>query len=341
MVDYKDLAISPRVRRLLEKNGIYNVEAIEAHCRRELGDLKGIGKKSVDEIEEALQTRGLVLATDPWGPYTCARHNRSSWDTTLVPLYLCTECAGEFQHSAFGGKEPEYVGDALTGYCLHCNQRLGDVRLHQWFLCRICGRVVKSIGRSVVADAFLEDWWRQHAQPRLPHLVLKLTDPPELQPYSSSSRAEKVSKIDFAFADSRTDEEVFGIELKTGRNYVSGRSIGAKMTKFQLDNSDCDDILAVVGEKGLPVYLAHAQVIDRADAPTVHYAALGLWWTDMFTMSENFTGSRQRPRENRIAAYYKTAMFKEMGAFLKHVESGGPQQLQARMDSEGIPSLYY
>jgi len=82
------------------------------------------------------------------------------------------------------------------------------------------------------------------------------------------------------------------------------------MNEFQLDHGDVDDILAVVAREGnLPVYLFHAQVMDRAEPPTVRFVGLGLWWTDLFSMSEQYLGSRRRPLETKMAAYYNTGMF--------------------------------
>ena len=90
----------------------------------------------------------------------------------------------------------------------------------------------------------------------------------------------------------------------------------------------------------LPVYLAHAQVIDRASPPTVYYIAVGLWWTDIFSMRDYYRLSRTRPRENRPAAYYDIAMFSNISAFAEHLGNNGPLNIKARMEAEGIPNLY-
>jgi len=167
-----------------------------------------------------------------------------------------------------------------------------------------------------------------------------LTDPPELRPYSHAQTEPKIARVDFACTDTASAVDIFGIELKTGRSHIRGTGVGSKMQQFQLDHSDCDDILSVVLNKRFPVYLVHAQVIDRADPPTTYFVAVGLWWTDMFSMKPHHEASRKRPRETRIAAYYDTSMFREMSSFVEHLKSGGSIELAERLRAEGIPELY-
>jgi len=341
MTQITSLGIPSRTSKILEEHGIRTIEDLTGFCRRELGDLRGIGQKSLDIVEQALAQMGLSLAEDPWGPYVCARHGQARGDTNLESLFLCDECADKFQESAFRGTAPEYVGPPVKGYCLHCNRYLEDIRLRQWFLCGVCDRVVRSIGRSIVADQYVLAWWKHNAKPILQELDLVLTDPPELQPRDREQIEAKIPRVDFTCIDTRSDHVVFGIELKTGRSHISGSSIGSRMGQFQLDNSDCDDILDVVRRDRHPVYLIHAQVIDRADPPTVYYAPVGLWWTDLFSMREHFQGSRRRPRETRIAAYYDVSMFQEMDAFIAHLRDDEPARLRARIESEGVPELYW
>lgn len=340
MVDIHNLNIPPRFHLLLHKHGIHTVEALTKNCRRKLTDIPKIGPKSADLIEKALYDRGLSLAEDPWGPYTCVRHGQPRGDTNLESLFLCDDCATKFKDNAFVGKEPEYVGPYVRGYCSHCNKNLENVCLRQWFLCAVCTRVVKSIGRSVVADNYVQEWWQKNVKPHFPHLDLRLTDPPELQSYADRSQV-KESQVDFSCINTQSKETIFSIELKTGRAHISGSSIGSKMGQFQLDNSDCDDILAVAHREQLPIYLAHAQVIDRASPPTIYYAGVGLWWTDLFSMRDHFTGSRTRPRETRSAGYYNIDMFNDMDLFIEHLRNNGPEKYKARLKSEGIPELYW
>jgi hypothetical protein len=112
------------------------------------------------------------------------------------------------------------------------------------------------------------------------------------------------------------------------------------MGQFQLDTSDCDDITAVMEREGIPVYLLHVQVIDRAHPPTVEYRALAGWWTDPFAMNQYFNHVQRRPRETRDAAYYNVKMFRPLSTLAEHIQNGGPARLAERIDAQGIPLLY-
>jgi len=340
MESVSSLNLPKKVQKLLLQHDIGSIDDLVRLCRRELGDLPGIGKKSIDLIEKALFDRGLSLTHDPWGPYICARHGQPRGDSGLESLFLCDECASDFKNNAFRETDAEYVGPSVRGYCLHCNRYLEDVHLRQWYLCGVCNRVVRSIGRSIAANGHVSQWWEEKVKPHFPRLNLELTDPPELQPRDKDQVQAKVSQVDFTCIDTQSGDAIFGIELKTGRSHIHGSSIGSKMAQFQLDNSDCDDILSVVHRERIPVYVLHAQVIDRADPPTVRYVPVGLWWTDLFSMRDHFKGSKTRPRETRIAAYYDVRMFQQMDEFIEHLRRDGPQQLRERIEAEGVPQLY-
>jgi len=334
------LEIPERLAGLLLQQDSIDISSLTQHCRRELGDLPGIGPKSLDIIEAALVKANTSLADDPWGPFNCAREGLPRSDAGLESLFLCDNCAKNFTDNAFRGSEPEFVGEAVKGYCLHCNRFLENIRLRQWYLCGVCNRVVRSIGRSIVADESVVQWWDREVKPKFSHLELNITDPPELRPRGQDIIQSKVARIDFTCHDTQSHEDVFGIELKTGRSHIQGSSIGNRMGQFQLDNSDCDDILEVVQRENMPVYLIHAQVIDRASPPTIYYVAVGLWWTDLFSMEDNFRENRTRPRETRTAAYYDTNMFREMGEFIDHLLDNGPDHMRKRIKIKGIPRLY-
>jgi len=335
-----ELNLPGRIRTILVAHGIGEMEELVELTPRELGGFRGIGPRSVVVIQKALAEVGQELAFDPLGPYECARHGREAWDAGLRSFFLCDVCASEFKNAAFSGADPEYVGPSMAGHCSHCNKPCETIRIRQWFLCGVCDRVVRSIGRSIAADTYLLSWWEEKAAVRLPTLELTLTDPPELRPYSYARIETKVARVDFTCADTASGVDIFGLELKTGRSYIQGTGVGSKMQQFQLDHSDCDDIVSVVRTRGFPVYVVHAQVIDRADPPTTYFVAVGLWWTDMFSMKPHHKASRTRPRETRIAAYYDTSMFREMGSFIEHLESGGAAQLTEGLHADGVPELY-
>jgi hypothetical protein len=176
--------------------------------------------------------------------------------------------------------------------------------------------------------------------PVVPNLQLEETDPPELRRRDRASIDAKISYADFVATDRRTGRPTLGIELKTGKSYIGSSGIGNRMNRFQLDTSDCDDILTVLKRDRLPMYLMHAQVFDRADPPTVRFQGVGLWWTDIFSMRDHFITTAMRPRETRAAAYFDTRMFRPFATFPDHLAASGPAELKARMASEGIPDLY-
>lgn len=337
-MNLSDLGIG-RVARVLEQHGITTTDDLTPLNGRELGALRGMGAKSIEAVRLALVENNLELADDPWAPYVCARHGQPGWDVGLADLFLCDGCARMFEEDAFDSQPPEWVGSITGGYCLNCNFDKPDVRPRQWFLCGICARVVRSIGRSIVAARYLLGEWERVVTAAGIPIALHEIDAPVLRRRSRETIAAKVARADFVATNER-DEPIFSIEMKTGRGYVRDTAVGAKIGTFQLDTSDCDDILAVVRHDRLPVYLAHVQVIDRAHAPTIRYEAIGSWWTDLFAMRDHFIEARMRPRESRIAAYYRTDMFRDIAELSEHLRSGGPQAIQDRIEREGIPAIY-
>ena len=143
--------------------------------------------------------------------------------------------------------------------------------------------------------------------------------------------------------DRNEHEDVFGFELKTGKKYISGAGRpGGKMSEFELDTTDCDDMRTVMTGQRFPVYLAHVQVIDRVHPPTARYVPLGAWWTDPFQMgAEGFKRIQQRARETRDAAYFNTAIFEDFATFADHLTNGDHERLVERLRDEGVPPLYY
>jgi hypothetical protein len=332
------LGLSSQVTRILEANGITDPERLTALNERELRGFAGIGAKKLTEIVAALDVAGLSLAEDAFAPYVCVREGRAAWDVNLADLFLCDQCADDWQGVAFSGAEAEYVGASVSGYCVSCNQ-LRDVRLRQWKLCGNCERVARSIGRGVAAEYYLGETWRQLGISR--RFDLRQTDNPTLRAYRRDRAKEKVAAIDFVVRDRQAKEDVFGFELKTGKGHLgSAGHPGNKMSEFQLDTTDCDDITTVMGNRRFPVYLVHVQVIDRAHAPTALYVPLGAWWTDPFRMSDGFKRVQQRSRETRDAAYFEPSIFDEFRTFADYLRGGGNEQLAGRLQQEGIPALY-
>jgi hypothetical protein len=251
------LALSPALVRRLQGAGLRSTDDLTALCDRQLLQIPGIGPRTVAAIETALSDAGLSLTSDPFGRYTCARHGQPAGDAGLSSFFLCKSCAGEWINDAFAGADPAWEGEKVTGYCIACNVRK-TVQLKQWFLCAICERIARSIGRSIEAERQVADTWTNSAGSSW---KLRPVDPPRLRRPNSTAGA-KVATLDFLV--SRKGKDLVGIELKTGRGEIGGTGIGTRMGRFQLDVSDCDDIRNAARAAEIVPYVFHAQVIDRA-----------------------------------------------------------------------------
>jgi hypothetical protein len=259
----------------------------------------------------------------------------------LAGFFLCDECREEYCFKAFSGIAPEWVSrEAVDGHCGHCNEPHTNLRLTQWFLCGVCERVLRSIGRGLASVKYVFDAWEAEELEAQTGLRLRETDPPQLRPRGRRSDLSRISQPDFTLFDYK-GYPIAGFELKSGKKAAArGDGIGEPMSRFQLDTSDCDDILAVVERERFPVYLVHAQIIGRANPPTEIYCGVGLWWTDLWAMSENFDRVDVRPRETRNAAYYKRDMFHPLNNFAQFALEGGIEADHSELRRSGPPALY-
>lgn len=270
-------------------------------------------------------------ATDPYDIYVCARHGAARKDTALVTFYLCDACAAAFTVSAFNNTAPGFEGPLFEGHCALCNQPLKDIRLRQWYLCGVCERVARSMGRGRVSAAHVLHWWQENIIPVAPHLTLEQTDPIELRAVGTNAPA---AGADFTATNTKDQTEVLTIELKTGRSAING------MSQFQLDTTDCDQITTVVEAKLIPGYLFHAQVVEQFDPPSSYFKAVGLWWSDIYRMSEAFSSVRRRQVEQRYAAFFKRAAFSPITAFVEEITVEKYLDLAERLRVDGVPSMY-
>lgn len=333
----QELGLPKPLAFLLKEHGLSDPAALAKLSERGIRTIPGIGPGKAAAIRAALKTLGLDLAEDLYGAYQCARDGNKADDVSLTSLWLCDTCAAGFQKEVFDGKAPEWQGAPVDGYCVNCVIEKSDVRLRQWFLCGNCGRVAQSFGRSVVAARDLMKVWKADFEPRL-GIALDEVDPPKL--YRRVKGAPKVSAIDFIGRHIDSTEHLFGIEMKTGQAGI-GRGAVRQMSEFQLDCSDCDDIATVAEKIGLPVFLVHAQVVERATPPTRRFEGIGYWWTDPYTMSERCDRVANRAREVRPAAYYPVGMFRPLVEFAAYLESGELKTLRKRIAQEGrFPALY-
>lgn len=264
---------------------------------------------------------------------TCARHAKPRKDVRLRHIFLCDGCTAKWSAEAFDDAKSLWDSEKVVGYCHLCND-LRDVRLRTWFLCDICWRVAGSIGRNHVAEQAILDWWRANVESEHPHLVIAQNDESSLRPRRDTDVSGE-GPLDFLITDTRTNAVVLGIENKTGRSSIKD------MSAFQLDISDCDSVSHHIRELGVPCYLVHAQVLERWNPPTMGFEAIGLWWTDIYKMAENFRDIRTRRDEQRGAAYFKKAAFRDMDALKTElIDDTGELTLVTRFQREGMPDLY-
>ncbi len=321
----------------LNRLGIQTVEDLLALNERELLALPGIGPGALAKIVDALTAQGQVLAIDPYAAYVCARHSEQARDAELRSYFLCDSCRDDYSTLAFSDRSPEWVSaERVDGYCAHCNS-LTVVRLSQWFLCGTCDRVIRSIGRGIASAKFVKASWAA-AFGSTGDLALVETDPVTLQPRGRRSDPSRTATADFE-GRRASGSVALGLELKSGRSALPGGGIGNPMAQFQLDTTDCDDIVAAARGLSAPVFLLHAQVIGRAEAPTERFEGVGLWFARPWDMLSHLEAVRQRPRETRDAAYFKTAMFRPFSDLPSYIETSFEVDLVA-MSRDGFPPLY-
>jgi hypothetical protein len=269
--------------------------------------------------------------------YRCARHNLIRADSKLVGLFLCHECKEMFQDRLFSGITPAFGYSPVTGYCSYCGKQK-EVREEFWFLCGVCERIVKSYAAEQAATSYLSDWWTHaiNSEERLKNVQLRRTDPVRLMSYEEHQKwreSPHESNPDFTGIDSKTEEKLFAIEMKTGRSSIK------KMSAFQLDVSDCDDILRFVRALRIPSYLFHVQVLEDYLPPTFRKVAVNGWWMSVFDMEDAFKEIRMRQREQRPAAFFKRTAFKPLDAFLTHARSEEMPAIKEELRRR-LPQLY-
>jgi hypothetical protein len=194
--------------------------------------------------------------------------------------------------------------------------------------------VAGSIGRNHVAEQAILDFWKQSVKPRFPSVRLVQNDPSSLRPRRDTDQSG-IAPLDFLVVDKRARKKVLGIENKTGRSSIR------EMSQFQLDVSDCDCILNEMRSLQIPVYVIHAQVLEVWLPPTMGYRAVGLWWSDVYTMAQHFKAVRMRRDESRGAAYFGKRAFSDITSLPDHLWGEHDFALLERFQREGIPALYH
>lgn len=317
----EELNLSASVTEKLADKSIINVEQLTALCEREVLSVKGIGAKSLENIKTALNRFGLTLAEDPYESLVCGRHNVRRNDTRIRSYFLCESCAKNFEEQALNNSKPIFkiaIGGGLH-YCSHCNEEK-ELALYQWYVCDVCDRVLKSIGRGLEADRGFIRWWNSaRGQVRLP-LEMMETDKPRLSPVNGDENDD-----DFDFKWTYKRSILFGAEIKTGRNHLCGGNVGSGMSQFQLDVSDIEAVLASMEKREpfIPAYVFHTQVVDVPKPPTTRFECVGIWWVSISDLIDNIEQIKRRPRENRPAAYINTDAFEKIESFSEEIGTEG------------------
>lgn len=231
---------------------------------------------------------------------------------------------------------PESPGLTVGGYCALCNLRHANVAFLQWYLCANCERVVRSYSVGSVAVGAVKNWWATKVQPHESTLELVETDPIFLAPYDQESRGAEAALPDFTVRNKANGADEFPIELKTGRSSIK------EMRAFQLDTSDCDEIVGFTQRLGLPAYVIHAQVREAFDPPTSYFECIGLWWSDIFSMAQRFQRLvKRRIDHGKTAAFFDREAFRDIQTLVDHVKQRDYRAQQDKLREVGIPVLYH
>jgi hypothetical protein len=258
--------------------------------------------------------------------YRCARCG-SRKSLTLSFFFLCNDCATRLTTEAFNNNKPVFEGLQVKGYCYLCG-KYTDVKLRQWPLCEDCSRIVHSYPIGIVAQECVLKWLRE----KITGIRFELTDPITLKPYSKN-RKDKEPQPDITGYDIKGNK-ILVIEVKSGHSSID------EMKSFQLDISDCEDILKYVEKERVATYIFHVQVTEMFEPPTMYFKCAGIWWTDIFELSKNFQRKvKRRIDRGKMAAHYNPRCFKPVESFIDEIKSGRYKDLTDRLNSEILSSL--
>jgi len=252
-------------------------------------------------------------------------------------LFLCDDCKDLFERELFSGIEPNFTYTSVTGYCSYCGLSK-EIKERFWYLCGICERIVKSYAAERAATSFILDWWNETSKidEHIKKIEMKRTDPVRLMSFEEHEKwrkSEHESNPDFTGIEIEADHKLFAVEMKTGRSSIK------KMSAFQLDVSDCDDILTFVKSLRIPSYVFHVQVVEEFKPPTFRKVAISGWWASVYDMEKAFTTTRTRQREQRPAAYFKRTAFKPLSEFPAHIASEQFVAMKQRLQKR-LPKMY-
>jgi hypothetical protein len=169
----------------------------------------------------------------------------------------------------------------------------------------------------------VHQYWGDEITPEFPQLQLLEREEVYLSAFARQGRTKRIAAETLSVLDFWVEEHppvagtpLFHIELKSGPSAID------KMSEFQLDINDSDDIIGAANNTGLPVYVFHVQTAFEYDPPTRSSVVRGIWWTDIFALLEHKIAVRSRRGEDKDAGYYSPSAFRPIATF--------PQELRDR-----------
>lgn len=237
---------------------------------------------------------------------------------------------------ALHGTPPAFRDFATRGFCGLCG-RQQEGAVTQWFLCPTCRGVLGSLSKARIAASFFETSWSAAAADHGLAWTAKPVDVVEPRPYEAPRRRrEPASHLDYLIVKQPSGERVAWVEMKTGRSALS------EMQTFQLDCSDCDDIINTVRQSGLPAYVCHVKITQQFLPPTSGFRGTAVWWTDLYSLAEHFLKTQMRRRWDggKTAAHFAPDCFQPLDALFAALKECHAAHLAKRLATEGTPDLY-
>lgn len=145
---------------------------------------------------------------------------------------------------------------------------------------------------------------------------------------------EEKGRADFLIKKEEEGDPLIQVEIKTGRNSPS------KMSSFQLDHQDCDDINSFMENLNEVCYILHIQIVENLFPPTSYLRGIGCWWTDPYSFAETFTESRRRFGGSKHAAYFDADVFKPLKNFAQHLNTEEIEKVRNKFREKGPLSFY-
>lgn len=186
-----------------------------------------------------------------------------------------------------------------------------------WYLCGTCERVIRSYGKEKAAREFILKWWTDMKEKYDMDIILEIRDTVLPMTYREHLKYKKIKEPLPDFVGLKNEKILFNIEMKTGSRDITS------MSAFQLDVSDCKDIIGFMerAEYRFPTFIFHVQVIENYRPPTSRNVALNAWWASVYELENNIQKVNMRRLERRPAFYFSRQVFKPLDEFPSYILS--------------------